>query len=188
MWYRARMSGCLYHWIDSKKSVCPRVELLLQRDHNDLAALSGHHPEKSCNLHGNRCLSIMADREYQNSTFLKIEARLTLPIFVLSRAASTSSSTKNGAGRKLKMKQRWSLPFSPTANTCLFRVRYYFTRKLVNGFKWLFTCEWQRPKRERRWPSLLLTGCPWPWIVSQEPRSYSWCRLGRAHLDSQHLE
>ncbi len=69
----------------------------------------------------------------RTALFLKIEARLTLPIFVLSRAASTSSSTKNGAGRKLKMKQRWSLQFSPTANTCLFRVRYYFTRKLSMG-------------------------------------------------------
>lgn len=133
MWYGARMCGCVYHWIDSKKSVGPWVELLLQGDHNDLAALSGHHPEKSCNLHRNRCLSIMADREHQNSTLLKIESRLTLPMFVLSRAASTSSSTKNGAGRKLKIKQRYGLQFSPTVNACLFIVRYYFTINLSMG-------------------------------------------------------
>jgi len=102
---------CVYRRIDSKKSVCPRVELFLQGDHNDLAAFSGHHPEKSCDLKGNNVfLSWQIISKQRNQD---IEAGLTLPMFVLSRAASTSSSTKNGAGRKLKLNNNNLYSFLP---------------------------------------------------------------------------
>lgn len=103
---------CVYRRIDSKESVCPRVELFLQGDHNDLAAFSGHHPEKSCNLKGN---NVFLSWQIKNikARFWDIEAGLTLPMFVLSRAASTSSSTKNGAGRKLRLNNNDLYSFLP---------------------------------------------------------------------------
>lgn len=177
---------CIYHGIDSKKSVCPRVELLLQGDHNDLAALSGHHSEKSCNLQGNNVFLSWQIKKIKTAHLRHWGLSYLANVCVVQGSIHFIQHKERGR-TKATIKRRWSLVFSHIKNICICS-QIILYKKSAYVFLLFFTCEWQRPKREQRWPSLLLTGCPWPWIVSPEPHSYSWCHPGRAHLDSPHWE
>lgn len=50
------------------------------------------------------------------------------------------------------------------------------------------TCVLQTAERERRWPFLHQTDCPWTWSASLEPHSCSWCHLNMAPLGFRHSE
>lgn len=126
-WVMRLMWMCVYHRIDSKKSVCPWVELLLQGDHNDLAALSGHHSEKSCNLQGNNVFLSLQIKNIKTACLRHWGLSYFANVCVVQGSIHFIQHKERGR-TKAKIKQQWSLQFSPTSKTSVFIVRYYFTR------------------------------------------------------------